>query len=121
MGASPSDMDADTNERSRHHVHMSRGFWLGRAPVTVDSYRKFCRAMDRRMPDAPVFNPSWRYGNHPMVKVSWGYEAAYYAWLGGRLPTEAEWEYAARAGTQIKYWWGDEMNDSCAWYSENAE
>ena len=120
MGAVPSDMDHDPNEKPRHPTQVTRGFWIGRAPVTVDSYRKFCRVTDRRMPDAPDFNPSWRYGNHPMVKVSWEEAAAYCAWLGGRLPTEAEWEYAVRAGTETKYWWGDEMSDACAWYSENA-
>jgi sulfatase modifying factor 1 len=120
MGAVPGDGDAYPDEKPRHPVKISKGFWLCRTEVTVGAYEKFCAATGRAMPEPPDFNPNWRYKDHPIVKVNWDDAVAYCQWAGGRLPTEAEWEYAARAGTETVYWWGNSYREEMANCNEKA-
>ncbi len=100
------DDDAEDDEKPAHLVKITKGFWLGRCEVTNAQYRKFCEATDREFP-----SESDQGDDHPVVYVSWEDAVAYCEHYGLRLPTEAEWEYAAAGPEGRKYPWGDEWDD----------
>ena len=133
MGAKEGEKGGYSEEKPRHKVGVA-GFAMGRYEVTTAEYVAFLNA---RRPDAEL-RQSWvqtkaedSIGNHlverggsfaaergyeryPVNHVSWTGAQAYAEWLSEktgkayRLPSEAEWEYAVRAGTTARYWWGDE-------------
>jgi formylglycine-generating enzyme required for sulfatase activity len=127
------------NEQPVHWVSVDK-FAMGRYEVTVGEFRRFVKASGYKT-DAEkkggcksnyakgwewVKGANWRNpgysqtDNHPVVCVSWDDATAYANWLSQqtghtyRLPTEAEWEYAARAGTETKYWWGNDIGSNRA-------
>ena len=117
MGCSPRDPECREDEKPVHQVKISKGFWLGQTEVTVDAYTRFTGTSGWRMPVAPKFNVGWADGDMPVVYVSWDDAHAYCGWIGGRLPTEAEWEYAARGGSAKSRY---RALDDIAWYDKNS-
>ncbi|MCY2993130.1 MAG: SUMF1/EgtB/PvdO family nonheme iron enzyme [Planctomycetota bacterium] len=116
------DAEASANESPVHEVHLD-AFQIARYPVTVGQYQRFVAAdgyQCQRWWSGGGFGQSsepgsWedqqQYPARPVVEVSWYEAAAYAAWAGARLPTEAEWERAAR-GTEGRRWpWGNENPD----------
>jgi formylglycine-generating enzyme required for sulfatase activity len=122
------------NEQPCHRVRLTKPFYVATCEVTVGQFRQFVEATRYRT-DAE--REGWSYGgkvfqrhdgynwrnpgfnqddSHPVVCVSWNDARAFCEWLSEkdgktyRLPTEAEWEYACRAGTDTTYWWGAEMD-----------
>lgn len=81
------------------------GFWIYRVPVTVAQFQAFCAETGWSMPHAP--EAGWR-DDHPMVNVSWRDAEEYAAWAQAALPTEAQWEKAARGTDRRLYPWGDD-------------
>ncbi len=96
FGCSPGDELCEADEKPASRREIKAGFWLGRTEVTVGAYRRF-RDHPSKLPPAPSFNLDWRDDAQPMVNVSRADAARFCEWAGARLPTEIEWEYAARA------------------------
>jgi formylglycine-generating enzyme required for sulfatase activity len=118
MGCSDGDSECMSDEYPRVTVGFKNGFWLGQTLVTVAAYKRYTAATGRPMPAASNFNPAWADNNLPIVNVNWINARDFCTWAGGRIPTEAEWEYAARAGTRgARY--GN--LDDISWYLNNSE
>lgn len=115
MNWNPEELAFTQTEQPAHRVRLD-GFWMYSTLVTVEQYQSFAQAKNLSFPDPPSYG--WEKKN-PMVNISWE-EASYYcSCLGGRLPTEAEWEYAARAGntglngnSRSIFVWGDDNPSS---------
>ena len=108
MGSADSESGPHSDEGPVREVSVA-AFALGRYAVTFAQYDRFAQASAQVLPD----DEGWGRGTRPVIKVSWADANAYAHWLSEetgaayRLPSEAEWEYAARAGSTACYWWGD--------------
>jgi formylglycine-generating enzyme required for sulfatase activity len=102
--------DDFADEMPQRRVHLS-GFWIYETEVTVAQFRFFCQKTNRDMPEPP----SWGWKDrHPVVNVSWEDANAYADWAGVSLPTEAQWEKAARGTDGRAYPWGRAFDASRA-------
>jgi formylglycine-generating enzyme len=137
MGSPANEAQRDDDEGPQHKVRITKPFYMGRHEVTREQFARFIDATRTRT-DAEkegsgygmtkdgfklVDGLSWRKpgieqgANHPVVQVSWNDAVAFCKWLAKKtgatvaLPTEAEWEYACRAGADTRFWFGTTAED----------
>jgi formylglycine-generating enzyme required for sulfatase activity len=109
-------------EQPQHPVRIAYPLAVGRYPVTFEEYGHFARSARHAQPD----DAGWGRGRRPVINVSWEDSKAYVEWLSAgtgqvyRLLSEAEWEYACRASTTTRYWWGDEITPENANYGRKV-
>jgi len=114
MGCTKGDLECGENETPAHAVTISKPFYIAQTPVTNEQYQ--------RCIDAGVCygDPDLTKKTNPVVRVTWNDARDFCTWAGGRLPTEAEWEYAARGGVEgWRFPWGNSVGDENANLADN--
>jgi formylglycine-generating enzyme required for sulfatase activity len=123
MGCVPGDRNCEDDEKQRHPVPLAKPFWVMDAEVTLAQYRQFIKSaratfLGRWLHSDDVFvppQPDHGDDRYPVVNVTWYDATAFCRFVRGRLPTEAEWEYAARGGSSERiYPWGNEFRRDLA-------
>jgi formylglycine-generating enzyme required for sulfatase activity len=102
------DPEADADERPSAHIHLE-AFWIDRVEVTNARYRACVEAGVCIRPVGPAFDEATK-ADHPATIVAWAQALAYCRYVGKRLPTEAEWEKAARGVDGRRYPWGSSFD-----------
>lgn len=106
------DTTGRTDAQPIHLVNLP-SFSISKTEITVAQYQAYCELTGKSLP------PGNTKASHPVVNVSWQDAVDYCKWAGGRLPTEAEWEFTAKAGKNTKYSGSNVVKD-VAWYKDNA-
>jgi formylglycine-generating enzyme required for sulfatase activity len=122
MGCSKGDSECYKDEKPRHRVKITKPFFLGKFEVTQGQWMAVMGANPSEFENCgincPVDSVSWnevkKFINKLCIKERLNY-------CNYRLPTEAQWEYAARAGSKTKYYWGNEVNYDASWYIGNSK
>ncbi len=119
MGCVDGDKDCKSEEKPQHKVRITKSFYMGKYEVTQGQWKKVMGDNPSKFKNCgdncPVDFVSWNQVQEFIKKLNSREKRSY------RLPTEAEWEYAARGGTNTIYYWGSENKGDYAWYTENSE
>lgn len=124
MGASPGDEKASPTEEFRHKVRLSRPFYLGKFELSDKQWRFVMgKKPNPEMENHPAAAMNWMEANEFTTVMNKRYASQLPKGMVFRLPTEAEWEYAARAGATTRYYFGDDPASlrDYAWFRDNAQ